>query len=53
MLINISPSKSFLSMLLPAIFHKNCQAVLAVSSINGLKLDDDRCLTVNPYAAGG
>ena len=40
MLINISPSNIFLSMLLPAIFHQNGQAVLAVASINGLILSN-------------
>ena len=35
-LINISPSNIFPNMFLPAIFHQNCQAVLAVVSIDGL-----------------
>ena len=37
-LINIPPSNMFLILHLPAIFHQNCQAVLAAVSINGLKL---------------
>ena len=35
-LMNISPSKMFLNILLPTIFHQNCQAVLAAVSMNGL-----------------
>ena len=37
-LINLSLSNIFLNMLLLAIFNQNCQAVLAVVSINGLMI---------------
>ena len=37
MSFNISPSNIFLTILLPASFHQNCQPVLAAVSINGLK----------------
>ena len=36
-LINISPLNSFLTVLLPGRFHQICPAVLAATSINGLK----------------
>ena len=35
-LIDISPSNIFLTLLLPAEYHQNCQAVLAALSVNGV-----------------
>ena len=36
-LMNISPANIFFNMFFPAIFHQNCEAVLAAASINGLR----------------
>ena len=36
-LIDISPSNIFLTLLLPAGYRQNCQAVLAAVSVNGLR----------------
>ena len=51
-LMNISPSNTFLTLLLPAIFHQNCQAVLAAVSIERLN-HDFKCFTMVLLLSGG